>query len=202
MGEEVPLQSSLFNDQPQDTRTRRQRRKAKLASLPQPMEMFSTREVAQFGVRLSPMNLTTRGGGRLKMQLEMEDPRTEEEKEADRQKEAEQRTYPLFGSLSDQQLEQAEALVTDLGLITQQLLELMAVATVILEQSTETLDQLGLMLTGSGATMSDGDKAKARSNGLLHPPEEIAKTDANLFGPGFHIYRSMELWPSARAGEL
>jgi hypothetical protein len=60
-------------------------------------EMFSRRELAQFGVRARPqMPAVTRSGKPLVMALEMEDPRTDEEKKLDRQREAEALTGSLF----------------------------------------------------------------------------------------------------------
>jgi hypothetical protein len=204
MASEVPLQRGLFDEEElKDTRTRRQRKTAREADAPQQEAMFSQREVAQFGVQARPqMKAVSRSGKPLTMILQMEDPRTEEEREADQQREAESKTYSLFGGLTQADLDQAEKLVADLTELTEKLTQLVAVAAVILEQSTETLDQLGLMLAGEGATVSDGGKSKARSNGRLHPPEEIAKEDTNIFGPDFHFYRSFEFWPPARAGEL
>jgi hypothetical protein len=170
--------------------------------MPKQAAMFSTREVAQLGVRRSPMNLTTRGGKRLTMQLEIEDPRSEAEKAADRQKEAERHTINIYSALSQAETERVETLVADLKQLTEQLTELVAVAAVILQQSSETLSQLGLMTAGESAKVTEEATAKTHSSGRLHPPEELANPEPSLFGPGFHLYRSNDFWPSARAGGL
>lgn len=94
MPKEVPLQTSLFGDDLVDTRTRKQKQKAKALEGPQQAEMFSQRELAQFGVRarsLLPIAPKTR------MELLLEDHRTEEEKARDVQRAAERLTYPLPG---------------------------------------------------------------------------------------------------------
>lgn len=95
MSKEVPLQMS-FGGELKDTRTRKQKRLAKQREGWQQPEMFRQRDVAQWGVRLHPMNLVARNGKPLGMVLEIEDPRTEEEKDADLQREAESKTYGMF----------------------------------------------------------------------------------------------------------
>ena len=55
--------------------------------------MFSQAEVAQFGVKAHPLMPISE---HTKLGLIFEDPRTEEEKERDRQREAEQRTHQMF----------------------------------------------------------------------------------------------------------
>ncbi len=94
---EVPLQASLFADKLVDTRTRKQRTVARQASGQQQIEMFKQRDLAQFGVRARPqLPAVARNGQALGMVLEIEDPRTEEEKALARQKAAEDKTVPLF----------------------------------------------------------------------------------------------------------
>jgi hypothetical protein len=56
--------------------------------------LFSQREVAQFGVRANPVMPFSPG----KLKLLREDPRTEEEIEHDRIREAQRQTVPLFDS--------------------------------------------------------------------------------------------------------
>lgn len=97
MSKEVPLQIGLFDGELTDTRTRRQKKAAREAAGYRQAQMFSQREVAQFGVRARPkMPAIGRNGKPLRMVLEMEDPRTEEEKELDRQREADALTGSLF----------------------------------------------------------------------------------------------------------
>lgn len=95
MTKEIPLQYDFAGDLV-DTRTRKQKRLARQREGWQQAEMFKQREVAQWGVRLHPMNLVTRNGNPLGMTLQIEDPRSEEQREADRQYEAESRTYRMF----------------------------------------------------------------------------------------------------------
>jgi hypothetical protein len=86
----------MFTGELVDNRTRKQKRAAQEAEGYQQAEMFSQRELAQFGVRARPqMPAIARNGKPLGMILEMEDPRTEEEKELDRQRTAEALTIPL-----------------------------------------------------------------------------------------------------------
>ncbi len=95
MSAEVPLQMNMFDEEMSDTRTRKQKRAAKKVQGFQQEEMFSQRELAQWGVRLHPMDITTPSGKRPSMQLEIEDPRTDEQKALDLQREAEELTHPL-----------------------------------------------------------------------------------------------------------
>ena len=90
---EVYLQEDMFSGELVDTRSRRQKKRDKQRRGPQQMEMFETREIAQFGVKANPkMPLSPR----TPLELAMEDPRTEEEKEADKQREIEENTVPMF----------------------------------------------------------------------------------------------------------
>lgn len=95
MGKEgTPLQHDMFSGELVDTRTRRQKRQDKDRQQPKQIEMFSQREVAQFGVKahpLMPLSSNTR------LLLIPEDPRTDEEIEQDRQRAAEKRTFQMFG---------------------------------------------------------------------------------------------------------
>lgn len=83
----------MFTNELDDTRTRRQKNLDRERSKPQQMEMFSPREVAQFGVNAHPLLPLSE---HTKLGLIFEDPRTEEEKEQDRQRAAEERTYQMF----------------------------------------------------------------------------------------------------------
>ena len=91
--ENVPLQIDLFTGQAVDAHTRAQKQVDKGQDKPQQIEMFAQREIAQFGVRANPhfpLSEHTR------LVLIREDPRTEEEKEYDRLREAERLTVKLF----------------------------------------------------------------------------------------------------------
>jgi hypothetical protein len=90
---EVPLQRDMFTGELVDTRTPKQKRNAKRRQQPQQQEMFSQRELAQFGVRANPkMPLSPK----TRLELAMEDPRTPEEIEDDRMKAAQVLTHPMF----------------------------------------------------------------------------------------------------------
>ena len=96
MSPEVPLQYN-FTGELMDNRTHKQKRLAKRATGWQQAEMFSQRNVAQFGVRPNPEMLAiVRDGKPLRMTLRIQDPRTEEEKATDRQREAGELTDLLW----------------------------------------------------------------------------------------------------------
>lgn len=107
MPTEVPLQHNMFSGEYDDNRTRRQKNQDRQRELPQQTEMFSQREIAQFGVNahpLLPLSPNTR------LILIPEDPRTEEEIERDTQKAAEELTYNLFAdSRTPQEVNNTEA---------------------------------------------------------------------------------------------
>lgn len=91
--EDTPLQMDMFSGKLVDNRTRQQKRQDKARAQPKQTEMFSQREIAQFGVNpnpLMPLSPNTR------LLLIPEDPRTDEEIEQDRQQEAEKRTAWMF----------------------------------------------------------------------------------------------------------
>src|SRR5688572_5675242 len=93
--EETPLQIDMFTGQAVDTRTRAQKQRDQQHEQPQQTEMFSQREIAQFGVNphpLLPLSPHT------KLVLISEDPRTPDEIERDRQRAAEAMTYQLFSN--------------------------------------------------------------------------------------------------------
>jgi hypothetical protein len=93
MGKEIPRQIDMFTGDLVDTRTRKQKKKAKEQQGPKQTEMFSQRELAQFGVDSFPkLPLSPK----TRIELMIEDHRTEEEKAADIQREAEKRNYRLF----------------------------------------------------------------------------------------------------------
>ena len=94
MRKEVPLQSDMFTRKLVDTRTRKQKKKAKEQEQPKQAEMFSQREMGQFGVQAHPKIPLS---PKTKLELALQDMRTEEEKERDFQKEVEKRSYRLPG---------------------------------------------------------------------------------------------------------
>lgn len=96
---EVPLQASLFGDNLVDTRTRTQKKRDKQLQAPKQLTMFSTPEMAQFGVNprpLLPMSPHTA------LRLLIQDPRTDEQRLQDELQAANNNTHSLL-----EQLEQA-----------------------------------------------------------------------------------------------
>ena len=93
MSTEVLFQIDMFTDDLVDTRTARQKRQAKKRAAPQQFEMFSQRDIAQFGVRARPQMPLPPGAT---MALIIQDPRTPEQVELDRQRAAEALNGRLF----------------------------------------------------------------------------------------------------------
>jgi hypothetical protein len=92
MSKEILRQYDMFSGELVDTRSRRQKRRDRKRELPRQAEMFSQRELAQFGVEANPkLPLAPK----TRLELAIEDHRNEEERLADSQREAEKRTYPL-----------------------------------------------------------------------------------------------------------
>jgi hypothetical protein len=91
----IPLQIDLFNGSLVDTRTPTQKKADAERQRPQQIDMFSQREVAQFGVRNRPVMPFSPG----KLVLISEDHRTDEEIERDLLRQAQANTPDLFGSL-------------------------------------------------------------------------------------------------------
>jgi hypothetical protein len=90
---EGPLQYDMFSGDLVDTRSRAQKRRDATIALPSQGELFSQREIAQFGVSANPqMPLSPK----TRLELALDDPRSEEEKAHDRMKAAEASTYGLF----------------------------------------------------------------------------------------------------------
>ena len=89
MSAEIPRQYD-FSGELVDTRTRKQKRIARQSGAWQQAEMFSQRDVAQFGVATRPeMPAVTPNGQPPRMVLQVQDPRTGEQKAADLQRQAE-----------------------------------------------------------------------------------------------------------------
>jgi hypothetical protein len=94
MSKEVPLQASLFDGDLVDTRTRSQKKRAEEQASPRQAEMFSQRELAQFGVQARPQLPIS---PKTRIELLAEDRRTEEEKERELQRQIAELTYPMPG---------------------------------------------------------------------------------------------------------
>jgi hypothetical protein len=92
MSKEFAFQINMFTSDLVDNRSAKQIKQAHARSQPQQIEMFSQREMAQFGVEAHPKLPLSPN---TKLELIMEDPRTEEEKERDLRCQIEQHTYPL-----------------------------------------------------------------------------------------------------------
>lgn len=89
---EIPLQIDLFTSEKVDTRTVAQKKASNLVK-PEQVEMFSQADLAQFGVRANPqMSLSEH----TRLILICEDPRTPEEIERDRERQAQSLTHSLF----------------------------------------------------------------------------------------------------------
>ena len=92
--EGLPLQYDLFSGELVDNRSDYQKRKDKLRSAPQQLQMFATPEMVQFGVSAHPW---LNDAPQPKLVLEIEETRTPEEIERDLMHEAEKQTVSLFG---------------------------------------------------------------------------------------------------------
>jgi hypothetical protein len=93
MSKEVPLQTDMFTKKLVDTRSRKQRQRARKQEQPWQAEMFSQRELAQFGVNPRPKLPIS---AKTRIELMIEDHRTEEEKAEAIQQQAMKRNYRLF----------------------------------------------------------------------------------------------------------
>jgi hypothetical protein len=100
MTAEVPLQANFLTGEFVDKRTRQQKQHDKERERPTQIEMFSQREIAQFGVRANPQLPLSE---HTKLALIAYDPRTPEEIEQDRMREAQALTIPLFGEPASEQ---------------------------------------------------------------------------------------------------
>jgi hypothetical protein len=105
---ETPLQIDLFTGEAIDARTRDQRQHDRERKAPVQVEMFSQREVAQFGVTSRPVMPISPG----KLVLVREDPRTEEEIERDRLQAAQDQTFYLFETESPSSLADSATVFT------------------------------------------------------------------------------------------
>jgi len=87
------LQLDLFTGESVDNRSPKQKRLAKEQDKPQQAMMFSQRDMAQFGVEAHPKLPIS---PKTRIELMIEDHRTEEEKAAAIQEEALKQNYRLF----------------------------------------------------------------------------------------------------------
>ena len=94
MSKEIPSQHDLFTGELVDNRTRNQKKHDWERRQPKPVEMFSQRELAQFGVKANPKLPIS---PKTRLELALMDMRTEEEKTQYLQLEAERQTYPMPG---------------------------------------------------------------------------------------------------------
>ena len=106
MPKEVPSQFDLFSGELVDNRTTKQRRLAREWERPQQTLMFSQRDMAQFGVEAHPKLPIS---AKTRLELMMEDPRTEEEKAEAIQQEALKRNHRLFEEPLPEQAPQEES---------------------------------------------------------------------------------------------
>ena len=94
MSKETPRQVDMFSGELIDTRTRKQKKREAELKKPVQTEMFSQRELAQFGVRANPQIPIS---PKTRIELALQDLRSEEEKEEARRLEIEKRSYRLPG---------------------------------------------------------------------------------------------------------
>lgn len=94
MSKELPLQADMFTGELVDTRTKKQRKKDEQLGQFVQAEMFSQREMAQFGVKANPKIPLS---PKTRIELAIQDPRTEEERELAVRREIEEHTYPMPG---------------------------------------------------------------------------------------------------------
>lgn len=96
---ENALQIDMFTGERVDTRTKTQKQRDRERNKPQQVAMFNTQQVIEQGrSRFTYGPMLNRRGERLELSLMIQDPRTEEEIEADRMKAAERQTVPLFST--------------------------------------------------------------------------------------------------------
>jgi hypothetical protein len=202
MSAEVPLQIEMFTDELVDTRTRKQKQAARRASAPQQTAMFSQREVAQFGVQARPrMPAIGRNGKPIKMVLQMEDLRTEEEIAAAVQKAAEEMTQPMFADAELEDVSPVQQLIDAGGRVFAALDQLTATQKLALLTTPGLLDQVKVLVDQLEHVV-EKIKEPVGSSGSVRLSEEMAAPEPGYFGPGFHFNRSAELFPLPPAEEL
>ena len=98
MSKEVPLQVDMFSGELFDTRSRKQKKRETELKKPVQAEMFSQRELAQFGVRANPQIPIS---PKTRIELALQDFARRRKEEA-RRLEIEKRSYRLPG-IDDEQ---------------------------------------------------------------------------------------------------
>ena len=98
MSKEVPLQVDMFSGELVDTRTRKQKKQEAERQGPIQAEMFSQREMTQFGVSARPQIPIS---PKTRIELALQDLRTKEEQEEARRIKIEERSYRLPGFEDD-----------------------------------------------------------------------------------------------------
>lgn len=95
MSKERPLQKDMFSGEVVDTRSDYRKRQDRQAEKGRQMAMFTARETVQYGVNPRPWLKELAAPS---MVLEIQDLRTEEEKERDWWREAQKQITPMFGA--------------------------------------------------------------------------------------------------------
>ena len=93
MSKEIPLQRAMFSDELVDTRSDYRKRQDRRRTKPRQIEMFSTQETVQIGVTCRPWLKDLPPPA---LALDIQDVRTEEEKERDWWREVHKQMAPLF----------------------------------------------------------------------------------------------------------
>ncbi len=102
MPKEAPLQVEMFSGELVDNRTPKQKKRAREQDQPQQIEIFSQRELAQFGVEAHPKLPIS---PKTRIELAIEDSRSEEELAQDHQWKIEQNTCPLPWAYPKQEID-------------------------------------------------------------------------------------------------
>lgn len=92
MSQENALQIGLFSQELVDTRTKTQKKKAKVREAPRQAEMFSQRDLAVFGANGRPRLPIS---PKTRIELAIQDARSQEEIDRQLQREIEENTYPM-----------------------------------------------------------------------------------------------------------
>ena len=93
MSKEISLQKDMFSGELRDTRSAYRKRQDRQRQQPRQAALFSVRETVQIGVNPRPW---LKDMARPTLALEIQDMRTDEEKERERRREAEALTAPMF----------------------------------------------------------------------------------------------------------
>lgn len=92
MSKEQAMQIDMFTGEQVDTRTKRQKKKAQAQEAPRQIEMFSQRELAVFGANGRPRLPIS---PKTRIELAIQDARSQEEIAQQLQREIEDNTYPM-----------------------------------------------------------------------------------------------------------